>query len=115
VSPTVARASSQATFAIMGASAPVVVTAPRRTAPAGTLTLDAATFEARDTLLGLLDDGSPLLLRAPGDYGLGYGLWLSLGDLSEDPGGRPMWSQGRTLSAPFQAVDSPAGPNLAVD
>ena len=78
------------------------------------MSLDAETFAIRDQLHALLDDGSPLLLRAPADYGYGPGMWISLGDTEEDPGGRPAWAQARTITAPFQVVSAPAGPNSLV-
>lgn len=106
VAPVLTRAAVQASFAVIGRSNPVVVTS-KRLSPTGTLTLDTATFAERDQLLVLLADGAPLLLRAPADFGLGYGWWLALGDVTEDPVRRPQWSQGRAISMPFTLVDGP--------
>jgi hypothetical protein len=41
-------------------------------------------------------------------------LWLAIGDVTEDPKGRPAWSQSRPLTVTFTVVDSPAGPNTLV-
>jgi hypothetical protein len=104
--PALTRAAVQASFTILGRTHPVVVTTQRQS-PTGTLALDVETFTDRDQLIAMLGDGSPLLLRAPADYGLGDGWWLALGDLTEDPDGRPQWHQARALSAPFIVVDAP--------
>jgi hypothetical protein len=111
LTPTLARKITQGVFAVIGRANPVVVSATVRTAPAGTLTFAVESFADRDTLLGLFADGSALLLRPPGDYGYGPGMWIALGDVTEDPQGRPAWMPVRELSAPFQVVDPPAGPN----
>ncbi|MBA8925944.1 hypothetical protein BC739_003143 [Kutzneria viridogrisea] len=112
--PTLTRKISQGVFAVLGRNNPVVVSASTRLAPSGSLTFDAASFSERDTLLGLFGDGSAVLLRAPADFGLGQGMWLALGDVTEEPGGRPAWSQSRSLVCPFQVVDSPAGANSLI-
>ncbi|WP_133849838.1 hypothetical protein [Labedaea rhizosphaerae] len=108
--PDLTRTAVSATYTIIGRARPVVVSAAR-SAPTGALTLDAATFADRDALLELLADGAPLLLRAPADYGLGYGWWIALGDLTESAVGRPQWSQGRALAASFTVVDAPYAPS----
>jgi hypothetical protein len=110
VAPTLSRAAVQAAVSVIGRAYPVVVSAARSSIT-GTLTVNTSTFAERDALYASLADGSPIYFRAPGDYGLGYGLWLAIGDVSEDPGGRPQWSPGRTLTLPFTQVDVPLGPN----
>jgi hypothetical protein len=104
--PILIRSSVQASFVVLGRTNPIVKTT-QRLSPTGTLTLDVETSADRDQLIAMLGDGSPLLLRAPADYGLGDGWWLAFGDLTEDPDGRPQWRQARALSAPFTVVDGP--------
>lgn len=112
--PTLTRKIPQGTFPIIGRANPIVVSGSSRLSPTGVILFDAATFAARDQLLALFADGSAVLLRAPADYGYGQGWWLALGDIVEDPRGRPAWSQSRPLSCPFTVVDAPAGPNTLV-
>ena len=107
--PDLNRPAVSASFAVLGRTNPVVV-ASARSSPTGTLVLDTETFADRDALLALLADGAPLLLRAPGDYGLGYGWWIAIGDVGESPGGRPQWNQTRALTLPFTVVDAPLAP-----
>lgn len=113
VAPALVRKIPQGVFAIIGRANPIVVSAARLSAT-GTMMIDAASFAARDQLLSLLADGSAVLLRAPADFGYGQGLWLAIGDVTEDPKGRPAWSQSRPLTVAFTVVDSPAGPNSVV-
>ncbi len=107
--PTLTRPATQAAFAVLGRGYPVVVSA-QRGSPTGSLTVNTRTFAERDALLAALADGSPIYFRAPGDFGLGYGLWLAIGDVGEDPAGRPQWHPGRVLTLPFTVVDAPLGP-----
>lgn len=112
--PKLTRKIQQGTFQVIGRKNPVVVSASVRTSPSGSLEIDTATFTERDQLLTMFSDGSPVLLRTPADYGYGQSLWLSIGDIDEDPGDRPVWNQTRPLTCPFQVVDAPAGPNTLV-
>jgi len=112
--PALVRKIPQGVFPIIGRANPIVVSGASRLSPTGTLTIDAATFAARDQLLNLFADGSAVLLRAPADFGYGQGMWLAIGDVTEDPKGRPAWSQSRPLMVAFTVVDSPAGPNSVV-
>jgi hypothetical protein len=106
VAPVLTRPTVQASFVVLGRTNPIVKTT-QRLSPTGTLTLDAETFADRDQILAMLTDGSPLLLRAPGDYGLGDGWWLAVGEVTEDPDGRPQWHPTRMLTMPFTVVDAP--------
>lgn len=112
--PALSRKIAQGVFPIIGRANPIVVSAASRLSPTGTMTIDAATFAARDQLLNLFADGSAVLLRAPSDFGYGQGMWLAIGDVTEDPKGRPAWSQSRPVTVAFTVVDSPAGPNTVV-
>jgi hypothetical protein len=49
----------------------------------------------------------PVLLRAPADYGYDDNMWLSLGDLREDPKNRIAQQGTRMISAPFRQVAPP--------
>jgi hypothetical protein len=112
--PTLTRKIQQGVFPVIGRQYPVVVSASNRLSPTGTLWFDNPSFTTRDQLLGLLQDGSAVLLRAPADAGYGLGMWLAIGDVVEDPQGRPAWSGSRPLSCAFTVVDTPAGPNTLV-
>lgn len=114
VTPTLTRKIQQGTFQAIGAKFPTTISASARTAPAGSFTFDCQSFSDRDILLGLLQDGSAMLLRAPADFGYGQGMWLSFADVVEDPKGRPAWNGSRPLTCQFQQVDTPAGPNTLV-
>jgi hypothetical protein len=112
--PQLTRKIPQGIFPIIGSKYPVVVSGAARLAPSGTLTLDTAAFTDRDTLLGLLSDGSPMLLRTPAEGGYGLGRWLAFADVVEDAKGRTFWNQTRFLVCQFQQVAAPAGPNTLV-
>jgi hypothetical protein len=114
VTPVLTRALDQAVFRVLGRKNPVVVSAANRIGPTGTISLATATFAERDALLSLFADGSPVLLRTPAAYGYGYGRWLALSDLTEDPGPLAPWQQGRVLTATFQQVDAPAAANSVI-
>lgn len=114
VVPTLKRAAPQTTLTIIGRPRPVVITSGVRQAPSGTIILDSPDFTYRGQLLGLLADQTPLLFRAPAEYGYGYGQWLAFGDMDEDPQGRPAYLTTRMLTLPFQEVDPPVNSNLSV-
>lgn len=114
ITPVLTHALDQATFRVLGRTNPVVVSSANRIAPSGSITLDAPAFADRDVLLGLLADGSPMLLRTPQNFGYGYGMWLAFGDVVEDPGERAPWQQTRALTAPIQVVDPPAAANSVI-
>jgi hypothetical protein len=107
VTPTEVYALARGSFAIIGRARPVVVSSSVRQAATGTITLDCPTFDARDALLDLLSDGQPVLLRTDAAFGYPDDMWLSLGDITADPGGRMAWQQTRILSAAYAVVDSP--------
>lgn len=110
--PTQVRALQQTILPIIGRTYPIAVSAAVRQAPKGSHSIYTESFVERDRIYQLLADGQPLLLRAPGAFGFGPGQWLSLADITEDPGGRPAYLQGRTLVGTYQEVDAPAGVNL---
>lgn len=105
--PALEFGAEQGVFFPLGARRPVVISAKRRQAATGTLVFNVNSFAERDQLADLLDDLQPVLLRAPAAYGLGLGMWLSLGTVTEDRGGRKAYQDAATLSAPFYVVDAP--------
>lgn len=98
----------QGVFPILDSKYPVAVSVALRRAPTGSLELVADTFAARDALLTMFADGTPVLLRTPSTFGYGEGMWIVLGNLRENPLGQKGSRQLRTLSAPFQVVAAPA-------
>lgn len=96
---------------VIGRPNPLVVSAANRNSASTTISLDCETFTMRDALLDMFSDGQPILFRAPVDFGC-QSEWIALGDLTEDPGGRPAYVQTRTLTAPYQVVDPPATAGL---
>lgn len=114
ITPDIKMALQQTTLQIIGRSRPVVIVAGVRQAPSGSVTLDSPSFAYRTQILELMQDGSALFFRAPGEYGYGYGQWLSLGDWAETAAGRAAWQQTRAITLPFQEVDPPVNTNLNV-
>jgi hypothetical protein len=75
----------------------------------GTMLWGVLSYAERDDWLNnLVADLSALYFRMPQQYGYGAGRWLSLGDLTEDPGGLGPQQDMRFLSAPFTEVDPPS-------
>jgi hypothetical protein len=97
---------------IIGSDVPTALTFGPRQRPSDSLTFDMPTFDYQEQLYTLLDDGSPLLLRAPAAYAYGYGQWLSFGDAQEDSVGRPSPTPGRQLTVPYQEVAAPVSADL---
>jgi hypothetical protein len=114
VVPSVKKTLQQTTLTIIGRSHPVVITAGVRQAPSGTITLDTPTVAYRAQILDMMDDGSPLLLRAPAEYGYGYSQWMAFGDVDVDPQGRLAYHGTRFLNIPYQEVDAPTNTNLVL-
>jgi hypothetical protein len=84
-----------------------VVSAKKRTAPSGEIGLWSFTFDQRDLLVDLLDDMSPVLLRAPRSKGFGAVTWISLDDLVETPDGSGEEQEYRLLKSSFVSVAAP--------
>ncbi|WP_370944001.1 hypothetical protein AB5J62_33510 [Amycolatopsis sp. cg5] len=106
--PARTREAPRGIFYPLGATYPIIVSASQRRAPTGELTIGALSFAERDELLGLFADLSPVYLRPPAEFGYGIGMWLSLGDLKEDPGNRRAYHGTRILTAPFHEVAAPS-------
>lgn len=105
--PKTTRAITRGVFPVLGRARPIAVSASRRQSAAGTLTLWAMNFAERDALRDVLDDGSPLLLRAPARLGHGPGEWVSIGDVGEEGPGHGAWEAVRIFDLPYQVVDGP--------
>jgi hypothetical protein len=96
----------QGVFWPIGRRHPIVVTSTHRRAATGTLALNATSRTERDTLLALLDDAAPVLLRTPAAFHLSDS-WLALGAVTEDPEDRKAWQDACLLTADFHEVDPP--------
>ncbi len=106
--PARTREANRGIFYPVGASYPIIVSSAQRRAATGDLSIGALSFAERDALLAMFADLQPVYLRAPAEFGYGTGLWLALGDLTEDPGNRRAYQQTRILTAPFHEVQPPS-------
>lgn len=106
--PTRTREANRGIFYPVGATHPIIVSSAQRRAATGDLSIGALSFDERDALLDLFADLQPVYLRAPAEFGYGTGLWLALGDVTEDPGNRRAYQQTRILNAPFHEVEAPS-------
>jgi hypothetical protein len=105
--PVLERGIDQGVFWPIGAAHAVTVSAPRRAAT-GELAINLHSFAERDAFRALIADGSPLLLRAPAEYGCGPGSWVAIGAVTEDRDGRKAWQDYTLVRAPFVEVGAPA-------
>jgi hypothetical protein len=110
--PSVSRPVAQGVFDVLGRPTPVAVSM-RRSAPRGELQLTTYTEDERQALLLLLEDGTPLYLQAPADYGVGN-VYVSIGDVTEGRMAGTGFTPERRWSLPFVVVDRPTGDALAV-
>lgn len=106
--PTLQRDIDQGVYWPIGRSNALVVSAPYRRGATGEITFNAVSFAERDTLLDLLMDGVPVLLRAPARYGYGLGRWWSMGTLTEDREQRLAYQDVMALVAQGTEVDAPS-------
>lgn len=106
--PTMARdyVADQGVFAVIGRARPVVVSAASRRSATGSISIGALSRPELATLTGMLDDLAPVLLRTPAGYDP-PDMWLALGSMTVDPGGRMPWQETRLIKAPFVEVDPP--------
>jgi hypothetical protein len=63
--------------------------------------------EQTEQLLAYIDDNLPVLIRTPVSLNYGPPLWISLGNLEEDPDGAAPWQQLLKISAPWVQVAAP--------
>lgn len=108
--PTLDRPVAQGVFLPIGAARPVVVSSARRQAPVGSLDFVLLSFDERNTLLALLADPFPVLLRLPPTYGYAAPMWLAVSGLTEERGPRKGWQEAMILTAEVVEVDAPAMP-----
>jgi hypothetical protein len=102
-----ARSPRSAVLTPLGRSTPVVVSDVRASASAG-IELFTDTYDQRDELWALLDDGTPILVNIP--PGLGWGItaeWAAVEEVTETPivGNSTV----RTFTLPYAVVDRPVG------
>jgi hypothetical protein len=105
--PVLTRKARQGVFEPIGTEFPVVVSERTRSSYSGEIDFWVVTREERTRLRDLFEDMQPVLLRAPADYGYDDNMWLSLGDLREDPKNRIAQQGTRMISAPFRQVAPP--------
>lgn len=85
----------------------VVVSAANRQGGEGTIDFNAIGVAERETLLAMMQDGSPLLLRSPADYNYET-QWLSLATVTDDPEDRLAYQDAWLISASFIQVEAPS-------
>lgn len=105
--PVLTHAIDQGVFYAIGRRNAIVVSS-RRHAPTAELVFNAVSFDERDTLIDVMADGSPMLLRAPSRYGYGAGTWWSVGGITEDREGRLAYHDAMILTAEAVEVDPPS-------
>lgn len=108
--PTWERAVAQGVFLPIGARRPVVVSAAKRQAPTGVLEMVTLSFAERDTLVAMLDDPAPMLLRLPAEFGYTAPMWLAVGKVTEDRGERKGWHDTVLITAEVTEIDAPTMP-----
>jgi len=104
------KAANQGVFQAINDPLFLTISSKRRSAWRGTDSIALWTFGSEQTerLLGYLDDNQPVLVRAPASLNYGPPLWISLGDLVEDPDGAADWQEFLKISAPWVQVAAPA-------
>lgn len=101
------RGIAQGVFNIHGRTNPVVVSG-RRQGVVTTMTINTATEAETQALWDLLDDGSVLLLTAPGGYGWGS-RYVAVGEASAARNSRVASTQRRVFTLPITVTDRPVG------
>lgn len=103
------RPSNSAVFNVINKALPVARSF-KRSGPRGSLSVKIDSFVDLARLHALLDDGFPLLLRAPGnpDWGIGA-KYLAIGDVPTELTVRVPAVQRRWVTLPWVEVDRPAG------
>lgn len=103
--------SAQATqHPILGSDLPLLTRLGNRKAAATSLTVTTVSLTERGRLASLVNDETPLLLRAPAAWGWGWeDGYYAVGDASEDRRLQYGPEAGRTIKLPLQRVAAPAG------
>lgn len=104
------KAANQAVFQAINSPKFLTIASRTRSAWRSTEAIQIWTFGAEKTgrLLEMLDDNMPVLLRTPASLNYGPPMWLSLGDIEEDPDGAGDWQEMLKISAPWVEVAAPA-------
>jgi hypothetical protein len=104
------KAANQGVFQAIDDPLFLTISSRRRSAWRSTESIQLWTFGSEQTerLLTYLDDNRPVLVRTPLSLNYGPPLWISLGDLDEDPDGAGDWQEFLKLSAPWVQVAAPA-------
>jgi hypothetical protein len=84
-----------------------VTVSTRRQSAEGSVELNALSREDRVALRAAMDDGSPLLVRAPGDYDWDV-RWISLGASDEDKEDRLGYHDAWLITASYVETDAPS-------
>lgn len=106
--PILQREIDQGVFWPIGRRNAVVVSSAKRRGATAEVTFNALSFSERDDLIDLLDDGAPMLLRAPATFGYGPGRWWSFGSVTEDREERRAYQDAMILVAEGTEVDAPS-------
>lgn len=106
--PRKSRPISRGVFPVLGRRRPIIRTDGARKSPSYQLDCATETQSAWTNMLALLDDGSPLLLRTPPNYGFDALTWLSVGDVDEDPVVGTVTNWVRRWPLPVTEVDPPS-------
>lgn len=96
---------------MIGRKFPIALTDGRRQAPTSALALRTETLAEADALGAVLDDGSPLLLQAPAEFGIGS-VWIQPLGLSEKWIIRYLADPRRLWNLEFATIDRPAGMSM---
>ena len=102
------RTIDRGVFQVIGRARPIAVTGGVRHSIEADMELYTFTFGDRDRILEFLQDGQPLLLRAPARLGHGPGEWLSIGDVELKAHGHGAWEGPRSFTFSYTVVDPPA-------
>lgn len=106
----ITRAALATKHRIIGSSTQVVTKVGNRAAPAGALQVTTTSLQELTDLLALVNDETPLLIRAPAAWGWAWqDGYYAIGDVGE--GRRLQYGPDptRTITLPYERVTAPAG------
>lgn len=103
------RSSGQGVFQAIDDPMFLTIAPRRRSGWRSTSDIALWTFGTGSTelLWSYFDDNMPVLIRPPASKNWGIGMWISLGDLAEDPDGAADFQEILKLTGPWVQVDSP--------
>ena len=102
------RSIDRGVFHVIGRARPIAVTGGVRRTVEASMEIHTFSFGDRDRIWAMMQDGQPLLLRAPARLGHGPGEWLSIGDVELKAHSHGAWEGPRTFSFDYHVVDPPA-------